>query len=113
MDMSIVAKGCHYKNENTMANNVKPDGMAHVEPSYLNLHCLQRYWFWSAGVKGLNYINGHQTNSKNRYVFLLYGFLDRLSHNSPFLLNMYTIQYLTQVNTQIPFSHETVLQSSK
>ena len=36
-----------------MANSVYPDEMAHHEPSHLDLHCLQRYLFWSAGMKGL------------------------------------------------------------
>ena len=34
-----------------MANSVDPDEMAHYEPSHLDLHCLQRYLCWSAGMK--------------------------------------------------------------
>ena len=36
---------------NRMANIVDPDEMAHYEPSHLDLHCLQRYMFWSAVLK--------------------------------------------------------------
>ena len=36
-----------------MANSVHPDETAHYEPSHLDLHCLQRYLCWSAGMKGL------------------------------------------------------------
>ena len=36
-----------------MANCVDPDEMAHHEPYHLDLHCLQKYQFWSAGLKGL------------------------------------------------------------
>ena len=39
-----------------MANSVDPDEMAHYEPSCLDLHCLQRYLFWSAWLKGLNFL---------------------------------------------------------
>ena len=28
--------------------------MAPYEPSHLDLNCLQRYLYWSAGMKGLN-----------------------------------------------------------
>ena len=35
------------------ANSVDSDEMAHYEPSRLDLHCLQKYLFWSAGLKGL------------------------------------------------------------
>ena len=38
--------------KNGMANNVDPDEKARYEPSYLDLHCLHRYSFWSAGLKG-------------------------------------------------------------
>ena len=36
-----------------MANSLDPDETAHNEPSHLDLHCLHRYLFWSAGPKGL------------------------------------------------------------
>ena len=36
-----------------MANSVDPDGTARHEPSHLDLHCLHRYLFWSAGLRGL------------------------------------------------------------
>ena len=35
-----------------MANSVNPDETAHYEPSHLDLHYLQRYLIWSAGLKG-------------------------------------------------------------
>ena len=37
-----------------IANSVDPDETARYEPSHLDLHCLQRYLYWSAGLKGLN-----------------------------------------------------------
>ena len=37
-----------------MANSVDPDETAHYEPSDLELHCLQRYLYWSAGMKRFN-----------------------------------------------------------
>ena len=36
-----------------MANSVDPDETARDEPSHLDLHCLNRYLFWSVGLKGL------------------------------------------------------------
>ena len=33
-----------------MANSAYPDGTARYEPSHLDLHCLQRYMYWSAGM---------------------------------------------------------------
>ena len=30
--------------------------MAHYELSYLDLHCLQKYMNWSAGMKGVNFL---------------------------------------------------------
>ena len=41
-----------------MANNVDRDEMAHVEPSHLDLHCLQRCLFWSAELNGLRRCKG-------------------------------------------------------
>ena len=37
-----------------MTNSVDHDETAHYELSYLDLHCLQRYMYWSAGMKGFN-----------------------------------------------------------
>ena len=37
-----------------MENNVGPDETACYEPSHLDLHCLQRYLCWSAGMNELN-----------------------------------------------------------
>ena len=39
-----------------MASSVDPDETARYEPSHHRLHCLHRYLFWSAGLKGLRYI---------------------------------------------------------
>ena len=33
-----------------MTNSVDPDKMARNEQSHLDLHCLQRYLLWSAGL---------------------------------------------------------------
>ena len=41
--------GCYSKIKNRMANNVDPDEMVHRD-----LHCLQMYQFWSAGMTGLS-----------------------------------------------------------
>ena len=38
---------------NKMASSIGPDEM---EPSHLDLHCLQRYPCWSAGMKGLKFM---------------------------------------------------------
>ena len=38
---------------NRMANSVNPDVMAGSEPSHQYFHCLQRYRYWSVGMKGL------------------------------------------------------------
>ena len=38
------------KTNNRMANSVDPDETA--KPSHLDLHCLQKYLCWSAGMKG-------------------------------------------------------------
>ena len=35
-----------------MANSVDPDETARDEPSHLDLHCLNRHLFLSAGLKG-------------------------------------------------------------
>ena len=45
--------GGHYEIKDRMENSVDPDAAAHYELSNLNLHCLQRYLVWSAGLKGL------------------------------------------------------------
>ena len=37
-----------------MANSLDPDKMAHDEPSHRDVHCLHRYWFLSAALKGLS-----------------------------------------------------------
>ena len=39
--------------KNKMANSVDPDETACYKPSHLNLHCLQKYLFYSTGLKGL------------------------------------------------------------
>ena len=36
-----------------MANSVDPEETDHYEPSHLDLHCLQKYLYWSSGLKGL------------------------------------------------------------
>ena len=39
---------------NRMANRADPDETARNEPSHLDLHRLQRYIYWSAGMKMLD-----------------------------------------------------------
>ena len=56
LDMSAVASRVSVKIKNRMADSVDPDEMAHYEPSHLDLHCLYRYLFWSARLKGLQMI---------------------------------------------------------
>ena len=36
-----------------MANSVDPDETTHYDSSHLDLHCLQRYLYWSAGMEEL------------------------------------------------------------
>ena len=38
-----------------MANSVDPDETVHYEPSHQDLHCLQSYPSWSAGLKELTH----------------------------------------------------------
>ena len=45
--------GFQSKIKNRMATRVNPDKTARYEPSHLDLHCLHRYLFWSARLKGL------------------------------------------------------------
>ena len=49
--------------QNRMANSVDPDEKARYKPSHLDLHCLQRYMFWSVWLKELR---GHDTLSGNK-----------------------------------------------
>ena len=37
-----------------MSNSGDPDETARHEPSHLDLHCLQRYLIWSAGIGGFS-----------------------------------------------------------
>ena len=57
VDSSILEFGlvprCKSKIKNKVENRVDPDETALYELSYLDLHCLQRHWFWSARLKGL------------------------------------------------------------
>ena len=43
-------------NQKQNRNSVNPDETAHYELSHLDLHCLQKYLSWYAGLKG----NKHQ-----------------------------------------------------
>ena len=47
------SEGFESKISNRMANSVDSDELAHYEPSQLDLNCLQRYHYWSAGLKEL------------------------------------------------------------
>ena len=53
MGLSIAANRVLVKHMNRIVNNVGTDEMAHYELSRLDLHCLQRYVVWSAGLKWL------------------------------------------------------------
>ena len=55
MGLSITENRVSVKHMNRIVNNVGTctDEMAHYEPSCLDLHCLQRYVVWSAGLKWL------------------------------------------------------------
>ena len=69
--MSTYAKGFQSKIETKMANSVDPNETARDEPSDLNLHCLHRYLFLSAGLKAISpSLNG------SRYVNFLEKQLD-------------------------------------
>ena len=37
--------------KNRMVNSVDPDEMTCFKPPQMDLHCLDRYMFWSAGLK--------------------------------------------------------------
>ena len=53
LDMSTASnRGFNKKSKIRMANSVDPDETARYEPSHLDLHCLHRYQFRSAGKKG-------------------------------------------------------------
>ena len=52
MDTSIVAKGGLSKVNDKLANSVDPDETARYKLFHQDLHCLQRYPCWSAGMKG-------------------------------------------------------------
>ena len=41
--------------KNRIANSADEDETARYEPSHLDLHCLQRYLYWSVGMKRLNF----------------------------------------------------------
>ena len=44
-----------------MANSIDPDETAHDEPSHLDLYCLRRYLYWSAGMN-FNFMCGALNN---------------------------------------------------
>ena len=48
LDMSTDANRGFSVNSKTMANSVNPDEMTR-----LDLHCLQKYLYWSSRLKGL------------------------------------------------------------
>ena len=45
------------QNNKRMADSADPDETTRYEPSHLDLHCLQRYLYWSAALKGLTSFN--------------------------------------------------------
>ena len=50
----VSAKKKKKEEKERKANSVDPDETARYEPSHLDQHCLLRYLFWSAGLKGFN-----------------------------------------------------------
>ena len=56
-----------------MANSVDPDETAHYERSHLDLHCLQRYQCWPAGMKGfIPSMLGNNFGRQHRQIFFLF-----------------------------------------
>ena len=56
--MSCFRDGCKscdvpVRGQIRIANSVDQNEMAHYEPSHLDLHCLLRFLFWSAGLESL------------------------------------------------------------
>ena len=54
---SIATKKVTICVKNRMINSVNPDETAHDEPSHLDLHSLQKYLFWSTGLRHINLFN--------------------------------------------------------
>ena len=50
---SFFVTNSSFSQNNKMPNSVDPDETAPYEPSHQDLHCLQRYLYWSIGLKGL------------------------------------------------------------
>ena len=46
--------------------------MACYKPSLLDLHCLHRYWFWSARLKGNVIAPGQEANGNNLGTFSIF-----------------------------------------
>ena len=75
MDLSIDANRVFQsKIKNIMANSVDPDETAYDEMSHLDLHCLHRYLFWSAGLKGLTLKVLITTGGDNIWIFFFFFF---------------------------------------
>ena len=60
-----------------MANNVDPDEMAYYGQSHLDLHCLQRYQYWSVGMKALTLKAPITTAVGDNFIYLLFFFFYR------------------------------------
>ena len=52
-----------------MANSVGPDETAHDELSQLDLHCLQKYLVWYAGLKRIKKTCKNMFGIAHTYVF--------------------------------------------
>ena len=63
--------GVQSKFNNRMANSVDPDETACYEQSHLDLHCLQRYLYWSVGTKEFRHI--FQLNRTDIFFFISAG----------------------------------------
>ena len=53
-----------------MANSVAPDETARDEASHLDLHCLERYPYWSVGMEGLFKSKYTERKKKRRVNFI-------------------------------------------
>ena len=61
-----------------MANSVDPNETARNEPSHLDLHCLQRYLYWSVRIqwlalKGFVFLKNRHFIVQIRFNKLIYG----------------------------------------
>ena len=61
-----------------MADSVDPDEMARYELFHLGLHCLHRYLFWSARLKGLTFTTFWANSADNKMVTFFFFFTQKM-----------------------------------